>query len=89
MEQQTGEDARQETTDCGGSSRDVVAKFCVGIANDPQPEDKFRYFDRKTALVKAKDRAMCNWHLPVCVWDSQDEIVRLFLCGEEFERIPF
>lgn len=56
----------------------------VGIATDPQPEDK-RYSTLDSAMDRAeKMSAAHGFNTPVAIWDSQDVIVHLFLCGQVF-----
>ena len=59
--------------------------YCVGQANDPQPEDKLKFYTLPEAIEKAKDMAACDWKRPVAIWSNEtDAIVRLFLCGQSF-----
>jgi hypothetical protein len=63
------------------------AHYCVGQANDPQPEDKLRYYDFSEAVVKARSMADCDFNRPIAVWDERDEIVRLYICGQQFRSV--
>lgn len=62
--------------------------WTVGQANDPQPEDKLTYFRTiEEAIDGAQSRANCNYNTPIAIWDNRNDIVYLFLCGEQFLRM--
>ena len=57
----------------------------VGEATNPHPNDKvFELLD--DALAHARLATKRNWSLPIAVWDRNDDIDYLFLCGEVFRR---
>jgi hypothetical protein len=44
--------------------------------------------DEKAAIEKASAMADAyGWNTPIAVWDDKDEIVHLFLCGQQFRSV--
>lgn len=63
----------------------VTGAWRVGEAANPHPNDKtFELLN--DALAHARLSAKRNWSLPIAVWDTDDNIDYLFLCGEIFRR---
>jgi hypothetical protein len=56
----------------------------IGNAQDPRDVD-LRFKDEYAAIDAAQAMASHNWSMPVAVWDEQDDIVHLFLCGQQFK----
>ena len=61
--------------------------FRVGIATDPQPNDKI-YDELHQAIDRAKRMYDAHsYDTPVAVWDEQHVIVYLFVCGQQFRNV--
>lgn len=61
--------------------------YRVGIATDPQPEDRI-YDCEQQAIEKAQDMVDAyGVKTPIAVWDEQDDPVWLFLLGEQFRKV--
>lgn len=78
------EQARQQI-----AARHRVPARCwrVGVANDPQPEDRV-YEDEQAAIQAAHARhEALGFGVPVAVWDERDEPRWVFLLGEQFRRV--
>lgn len=61
--------------------------FCVGVAADPQPEDRI-YPSEAAAIEAAAHLAECQgFTRAVAVWDEMDQPLRLFMLGQQFRRV--
>ena len=63
----------------------MVGVYKIGVLTDPKPNDKEVYDSDKAhdlASEMAKDP-----NLPIAIWDAGDEVVTLFLNGDEFEPV--
>ncbi len=58
----------------------------VGNALNPQDNDR-SFDDELDAIRMAEAMARPAWSTPVAVWDDRDDIVHLFLCGDQFKRV--
>jgi hypothetical protein len=61
-------------------------KFRVGNAVNPKSSDPW-YDDELKAIEEAQSYAKLDFHRPIAVWDEQDNILHLFLCGEQFRSV--
>ena len=58
----------------------------VGDAACPSDDD-IRFADERAAIEAAQYMALKAFSRPVAVWDEQDDIVHLFLCGQQFRPV--
>jgi hypothetical protein len=76
------DDHRNECT-----ANNAAARWRVGKACDPLPEDK-TYGDERAAIEKATTMADAyGFNTAIAVWNERDDIVHLFLCGQQFRSV--
>lgn len=65
----------------------VRPHFRVGIANDPQPENPY-FSVEADAIERAQKMANAQgFSVPIGVWDECDNLLWVFIAGEQFKRV--
>lgn len=64
-----------------------LPQWRVGKAFMPKAEDR-RYGDEQAAIETAKIMSdALGWYEAIAVWNDEDDIVHLFICGQQFKAI--
>jgi len=60
--------------------------YKIGVLTNPEPNDT-EVYERHEANSLAQELAAKDPNSPIAIWDQGDEVVALFINGDEFEPI--